>query len=109
MKKAEFLNHWNGIKPNQTVKPCVVPYKHQGSTFAEDGIRLTGSKQFIDSILSRLKDLLQYENCETRLQLNYQQATDRHTDRKLDSYCCYVQVHGRGRESIMTNLMLGGL
>ena len=61
MKKAEMLQHWQTIPDNQPVNPDPVPYKHEGSTYDQDGIRITGSKAFIDSVLSRLKELLQYE------------------------------------------------
>jgi len=73
-----------------------VPYTHEGSTYAEDGVRITGSKAFVDSVLSRLKDLLRYEGEETRLQVVYKKSTDRESGRTLTSYNCYVQVHARG-------------
>ena len=97
MKKAQFLNHWKAIEPNQKVTPSPVVYKHRGSTFDQDGIRITGTTMFIDSVLSRLTDLLDAENCDTRLQVVYKQSTDRETGLELDSYNCYVQVHERGR------------
>lgn len=103
MKKAQFLEHWNQIKANQNIKINSEPYKHQGSTYAEDGIRLTGSMEFIDSVLSRLKDLLERENGETRLQVAYKESTDRHTQELIDSYNCYVQVHERGGQAKMAN------
>jgi len=103
MQKAEFLDHWRMIAPNQTITPSVVPYKHEGSTYAEDGIRLTGSREFIDSVLSRLTDLLRFENNSTRLQVNYQESKDRESGRLTGSWNCYVQVHERGREAQMVN------
>ena len=75
MRKNQALNHWNKLESDQALKPVPVPYKHTGSTYDQDGIRITGSPEFIDSVLSRLKDLLQYENGETRLQLVYNQST----------------------------------
>jgi len=108
MKKAQILDHWNGIEPNQDIKINQVPYKHQGSTYAEDGIRLTGSRVFIDSVLSRFKDLLNHENGNTRLQLNYQESKDRQTGHPTGSYNCYIQVHERGGEAKMVNAMFGG-
>jgi hypothetical protein len=96
MKKSEMLQRWRDLPANQPVKPAVVPYGHQGSTYDQDGIRITGSKPFIDSVLSRLKDLLGFENHETRLQVNYQESKDRQTGELLGSFNCYVQVHERG-------------
>ncbi len=105
MKKEEFLNHFEGIQENQKLKICAVPYKHEGSTYAEDGIRITGSRGFIDSVLSRLKDLLTHENGETRLQVVYKESVDRETQAPLNSWNCYLQVHQRGREAQMVNAM----
>ena len=41
------------------------------SSYGEDGVRITGSWSFIASILSRLKDLLQFENPKTKLRLSF--------------------------------------
>jgi len=109
MKKAEVLAHWAKLKPNQEVKPDAVPYKHKGSTFDECGIRITGTQEFIDSVLSRLKDLLPYEGGDTRLQVVYAPAKDRKTQKPTGSYTCYVQVHERGPEAKMMNAFLAGV
>lgn len=96
MEKGPFLKHWAKLKANQKLSPKPVRYTHEGSTYAEDGIRITGSKAFVDSVLSRLKDLLAYECEETRLQVVYKKSTDRESGKALTSYNCYIQVHGRG-------------
>ena len=79
MNKATMLEHWKGIKPGLPIAIAEVPYRHTGSTYAEDGIRLTGSQAFIDSVLSRLTDLLEYENGSTRLQVVYKESIDKDT------------------------------
>ena len=99
LRKAQFLTHWSSIEQNRPVAPCPVPYKHEGSTYQEDSIRITGSRDFIDSVLSRLQDVLQYENTETRLQTVYKQTVDRESGRPCASWNCYVQVHERGRQA----------
>jgi hypothetical protein len=109
MKKEQALKHWAALPANQPVKPAVVPYKHKGSTYGQDGIRITGSPAFIDSVLSRLKELLAHENAETRLQLSYAEATDKETGAKTGSYSCYVQVHERGGEAQMVNAYASAL
>ncbi len=96
MEKKAFLKHWSKLRANQKLTPKSVRYTHAGSTYAEDGIRITGSKAFVDSVLSRLKDLLAYESDETRLQVAYQKSTDRESGKALTSYNCYVQVRQRG-------------
>jgi hypothetical protein len=109
MKKDEILEHWKHLEPNQPIKVTPVPYKHQGSTYAEDGIRITGTKEFIDSVLSCLKPLLAYEGVKTRLQVIYQESKDRETGSSLGSYNCYVQVHTRGQEAQMMGAFLEGI
>ena len=108
MKKSETIDHWKNIEPTQPVKPFAVPYKHSGSTYGMDGIRLCGSREFIDSVLSNLKSLLNYENGATRLQLVYKESTDRETGLPLGDHAwnCYVQVHQRGSQSIMASQYL---
>lgn len=96
MEKKPFLQHWAGLRPNRKLHPRPVRYAHEGSTYGEDGIRITGSRTFVDSVLSRLKDLLQYESDETRLQVVYKRSTDRESGRTISSYNCYLQVHARG-------------
>ncbi len=96
MEKKPFLKHWSKLRANQKLDPRPVRYSHEGSTYAEDGIRITGSKAFVDSVLSRLKDLLAYESDGTRLQVVYQRSTDRESGKALLSYNCYIQVHQRG-------------
>ena len=109
MKKAEIIEHWKKIKPRQVVDIQSVAYKHKGSTYDEDGIRITGSKQFIDSVLSNLKDLLNCENDNTRLQLVYKRSTDNKTGNEIDGYNCYIQVHERGGEAQMMNAFISGI
>ena len=109
MNKEQIVNHWQGLKSNQPIAISPVPYKHQGSTYAEDGIRITGSKPFIDSVLSRLKDLLEHENSDTRLQLVYKQSVDKDTGVELPSFNCYIQVHERGHEARMCNAFIDGI
>jgi hypothetical protein len=109
MRKQQILEHWKGLRPNQPIKPRVVPYKHEGSTFDQDGIRITGTPEFIDSVLSRLQDLLKLENTQTRLQVSYQQANDKKTGLPLGTYTAYIQVHQRGREAAAVNEFASGL
>jgi hypothetical protein len=98
MKKAEILIHWKSLRHPLRMEPRPVPYRHQGSTYAEDGIRITGSQEFIDAVLSRLTDLLAFESTQTRLQLSYQEATDKESGESLGSWACYIQVHERGAQ-----------
>jgi hypothetical protein len=109
LKKAAMLEHWRGLTADQAVTPAAVVYKHAGSTYDEDGIRITGSREFIDSVLSRLKGLLEFENGETRLQVVYKESVDRVSQLPMGSFNCYVQVHTRGDEARMVNRMVSGI
>jgi hypothetical protein len=111
MKKDEMLAHWNEIAGKSTapeLNPDAVPYKHEGSTYDQDGIRITGSRDWIDSVLYRLRDLLKFENGTTRLQVVYKQSTDRNTQQQIDGWNCYIQVHERGQEAQMMNAFIEG-
>jgi hypothetical protein len=105
MRKKEILEHWEGLQPNLPLEPAQIAYKHEGSTYDEDGIRITGTPKFIDSVLSRLKELLEWESTETRLHVNYRESTDRVTKQPTGSYQCYIQVHERGDEAKHFNAM----
>ena len=106
--KKEALTHWrellgSGNRPH--LNPSPIAYKHTGSTYGADGIRIEGTTEFIDSVLARLGDLLDHENTETRLALNYQQVEPR--EDKPNAYAgnwvCYVKVHERGHEAKAVN------
>jgi len=105
MKKAEILAHWKSLSRPQEMIPRPVPYRHQGSTYDQDGIRITGSRVFIDAVLSRLTDLLAFENGRTRLHVSYQPATDKEDGRPLGSWSCYVQVHERGTQTCVADAL----
>lgn len=64
MKKSEVLDYWKSLKRRRKFASAPVPYKHKGSTFDQDGIRITGSRKFIDAVLSRLTDIQVHERGE---------------------------------------------
>ena len=107
MKKDEMLTRWANVQ-NAPLCPRPVPYKHRGSTYDCDGIRITGQPEFIDAVLYKLRDLLRFEGIETRLQVSYAPATDRETRAPLGSFSCYVQVHQRGGEGAMMQAFIAG-
>ena len=101
MRKDEALRHWRDL-PEQPVKsPDPIEYKHRGTTYGADGIRIEGTRDFIDSVLANLKPLLDSENSHTRLALNYQQVTAREGKPNdfHGNWVCYVKVHERGHEA----------
>jgi len=98
IQKDDFLAVWRSMKSQQPLKPRPVPYKHEGSTIDEDGIRVTGTLEFIEAVISRLSDLLKFENSEaTRLQISCSELTDKDTGRRIEGrFRCSIQVHERG-------------
>ena len=111
LTKAEALNHWRNL-PNQGLQmPDSIPYKHRGTTYGADGIRIEGTQQFIDSVLAQLKGLLHGENTDTRLALNYQQVESREGKPNVfaGNWVCYVKVHERGSEAQMVNAFVSGI
>jgi len=107
-RKAESLKLWATLPEDQKVNPCPIAYKHKGTTISEDGIRICGSEHFIKSVLSRLKDLLEYENGSTRLGVAFSEIQDMKTGLVIeDSFRCSVQVHERGREAQIVNRLCG--
>ena len=109
LRKEEFLAYWGKMKRRRAIKPAAVPYKFRGSTYAEDGIRITGSRKFVDQVISHLTSLLAYENDMTRLQVVYKQSTNRETGMPIDAWNCYIQVHERGGEAQMVNAFMAAM
>lgn len=72
-KKSEVLQFWQNLKDNMPIQMEPVPEHHQGTRFRQDGIRITGSPAFINSIISRLKEMIYFENDQHRLDVEYRQ------------------------------------
>jgi hypothetical protein len=119
MKKHETLNHWQSLPANQTMldKMLAIPYKAKGSTYGTCGIRIDGTPEFIDAVLSNLKELLGGENNCYRLGLarnsvDGSKLGKEFENREDSAECCYIRLHERGRESQAFNAaygLLGGV
>jgi hypothetical protein len=98
--KDQIISYWRGLKEDVPILIKPIPYEHKGSTYSEDGIRITGSSQFISSVLPRLKELLAYETPSTKLSLVYRE-TESPSQMALGvsktSYVFYLQVKKRGK------------
>jgi hypothetical protein len=109
MTKEEALRYWEGLQEadfEDTVSP--ISYKTTGSRYGMDGIRIDGTRKFIDSVLARLKGLLVWESAVTRLELNYTETVDRETKEPTGNWVCYVRVHMRGGEGVLAQGFFGG-
>jgi hypothetical protein len=90
-KKGEILQLWQSMKPNMPLSMQPVPENHKGTRFNHDGIRVTGSPQFINTVMSRLKDLMQFEREGVRLDVEYRQVEAKSEDPK-PGYVFYAHL-----------------
>lgn len=109
MEKKEALRRWHNLEADQPILPHFTPIAAdaRGSTFGACGIRISGNPEFIDAVLSRLKDLLAAEAGSTRLNLsrqpvkpvsikNGESVTDKQwRNADTDAETCYIQIRER--------------
>ncbi len=101
-KKQEIVQTWQQLRPDMPI--VITPIDNMSAdhqSYGEDGIRITGSWQFISSVLGRLKELISYENPQTKLRLVLRAVEPKEgvpqnmTDRP--AYVFYLNVERRGR------------
>lgn len=97
--KDEIMTFWKSLAIDLPLQVHPIPYDHKGTTIQEDGIRITGTKEFIASVLSRLKDLINYENDQNKLIISYRQSPKSLIAGNKESYMFYLQVKGRGKNA----------
>lgn len=112
MKKADALTVWRGMEENEPILPhmAVIPYKATGSRYGACGIRIDGNPEFINSVLSHLKELLDGENIVTRLELARNKVDGsklgKHFENADDeAEVCYIRLHQRGGEAVAMGAM----
>jgi len=93
--KEQIMSYWKNLRSDTPLSLNPIPYGHTGSTYGKDGIRLTGSQHFISSVLPRLKEFLQFENPNTKLQIVYRQ-TENPKNPAETSFAFYLQSKERG-------------
>jgi hypothetical protein len=106
--KEQSLENWKGLPANQNPLQHMEPiaYKATGSKYGACGIRIDGSPEFIDAVLSCLKPLIDGENHATRLELSRSQVKPVEIDGKVKSFqnahtrneVCYVRLHMRSKQ-----------
>ena len=79
MTKKEALNHWRSLPAalNPMEHMEAIPYKTRGSRYGACGVRIDGSPEFVDAVLSCLKSMLAGESVHTRLELARRLQTER--------------------------------
>ena len=110
MTKAETLHRWQGLPDNLPMlghfRP--IPYKSEGSSYGACGVRIDGSPEFVDAVLSHLKSLIDAENQVTRLELarstvkpcNPMSGKAYHKAAP-GAEVCYIRCHQRGSEGVI--------
>jgi len=92
--KDEILSLWKSLK-DRPIRPNPIPYYHKGTTYGQDAIRITGTGDFINSVLGRVKDLMYYESPGTNLDVSYEQMVDKSDQPVPGKYVCYIKVRQR--------------
>ncbi len=98
-KKDQVIQFWKNLRPNTPIYLVPMAEKPDGGTksYGEDGIRISGSWNFISSILSRLKELLNYESPNTKLRLIFRGVDKTKMARSdRESYVFYLNLEKRG-------------
>lgn len=95
--KDEIMSFWKSLAVDIPIQIHPIPYDHKGTTIQEDGVRITGTKEFIASVLSKLKDLINYENDHNKLIISYRQSPKSLIPGNKESYMFYLQVKARGK------------
>lgn len=85
---------------DQEIRDAVVvkPDNFSGSKYATDisDIRVTGAPEFVKTVGSLFKSLVEFEGEETRLEINLQRTEDRDTGELTENYALYLSVAERG-------------
>lgn len=97
--KEQIVGFWQTLQPKTPILMRPIGYEHEGSTYGEDGVRITGSRAFIDSVLARLKEFLSFENPTTKLQVVYRETeSPSMIAANKTSYVFYIQSRARGQD-----------
>lgn len=99
--KAQILKYWKTLGGEQPIPMKAIKYDHKGSTYGEDGIRITGSPNFIQAVLGKLRELLRYEGPETKLGVVYRQTFSKKREAmglSPISFVFYIQARERGKK-----------
>jgi len=101
-KKAEVLRMWRNLKEDLPIILTPMIEKPEGverSSYGEDGVRITGSFPFIMSVLARLKQIISFENQNTKLRLIFR-GVDKSKDVRPDrqTFVFYINLENRGKK-----------
>ena len=110
--KQAILDLWANLPEDGPVPLTPIEPGHTGSTFACDQLRVTGSKEWIEWILSRIKPVLEFDGNGSRLEVVFIKTCERLKDAHgkyvkdekgnyvnggwSGSYALYVKAKSRG-------------
>jgi hypothetical protein len=105
--KEDILSLWNSLKPMLPVNPLPISKLHTGTRYDNDGIRITGSANFINSVLSRLKDLMALDHRPgVELDVEYRQIeTKLGTPQDRQVFVCYIHLVEKKPEPVKPKKM----
>lgn len=97
--KDQIMQMWRNLRPDVPINLTPIDTSDpEGNTktYGEDGIRITGTWNFIASVMGRLKDIMVFENPQTKLRLVFR-GVDSTRDARPDrqSYVFYVNLERR--------------
>ena len=79
--REEIFRLWQSLHPNIPIRITPIPPTHKGTRFDNDGLRITGTAEFITSILARLKDFMPLDHgVGTKLDVEYRQTGHKKDD-----------------------------
>jgi hypothetical protein len=103
-KKSEILQMWRSLQDNVPILIQPMVEKPEGvekSSYGEDGIRITGSYSFITAVLSRIKEIINYENPDTKLRLIFRGIdSDKQTRLDRQSFVFYINLERRSKKRL---------
>jgi len=93
-KRPDIIDLWSKLRPYLPINAEPVPHHHEGTRYRYDGIRITGTSTFINAILSRVKDILRYDNYPgLKVDVEYEQIKTKEREMKEGPrFVCYIHV-----------------
>jgi len=93
-RRADVLQFWQNLQPGIPLQPTPIEKGHRGTRFRRDGLRITGTAQYVNSVMSHLKDFLDFEaDPRTKLDVEYRQLQSKEGEyQEMPIYVCYVYV-----------------
>jgi len=98
-KKSQIMQMWGNLRSDTPIymTPIVKAPGQNSQSYGEDGIRITGTWPFIAGVLGRIKNLLAYENPQTKLRLIFRGVDKSHGgDPNKATFVFYVNLENRG-------------